>query len=89
MEYVLVIDAATPSARLHAGSGVPGGVIVEGGPPTVLTITCSEVDTSHDHLLRVKIKTDEAPVAWVPYSHIVGILEGPSATPAVMGFTTN
>lgn len=89
MEYFLVLDAAAPSARLHGGLGILGGVMVEGGPPTVLALTCTEVDTSHSHLLRVKIKADGTPVAWVPYPHIVGILEGPSAAPAVMGFTTH
>lgn len=89
MEYVVVLDAAAPSARLNAGLGVLAGVLVEGGPPTVLAVTCSEVDTSHSHLLRAKVKSDEAPVFWVPYSHLVGILEGPSATPASMGFTAH
>lgn len=88
MEYVLVLDAGAPSARLNAGLGVFGGAVGD-GPPTVLAVTCTEVDTSHSQLLRAKAKANEGPAFWVPYSHVVGILEGPSGSPNAMGFTTH
>jgi hypothetical protein len=88
VEYVLVLDAGAPSARLNAGFGTFGGAVGD-GPPTVLAITCTEVDTSHSHLLRARAKAKEAPVFWVPYSHVVGVLEGPAGSPNSMGFTTH
>jgi hypothetical protein len=86
MEYVLVLDASAPSAKLNSELGWFGGA--EGdGPPTVLAITCTELDTSHGHLLRAKAKSGDAPRFWVPYSHVVGVLEGPDGLRTAMGFT--
>lgn len=88
MEYVLVLDAAAPSARLNSELGWFGGAVGD-GPPTFLAITCTELDTSHAHLVRAKAKSGDAPVFWVPYSPVVGILEGPAGSPNSMGFTTH
>ncbi|MDR6935475.1 hypothetical protein [Luteibacter sp. 3190] len=85
MEYVLVLDAGAPSARLNAGYGVIGRDAPD-APPRFLFVTCSEVDTSHNQLLRVKVKEQDQPVVWLPYSHVVAIQEGPGTAKGPVGF---
>lgn len=58
MEYLLVLDAASPSARLNMGFGKLQGA-EEDKPPTSLPITRTDIDTTHNHLLRV---------TWLPRS---------------------
>lgn len=89
MDYVVVLDLRANSARLNVDLGVLIGARGENGHPTALAVTCDEVDMSHSHLLRARAKTSEAPVFWVPYGDLVGILEGPSSAPSSMGFTTH
>lgn len=41
---------------------------------------CSQVDSSHPHFLRALVSPsapDDAVVVWIPYSHILSILEAP------------
>jgi hypothetical protein len=89
MEYVLVLDAGAPSARLNAGFGRYGGQDSPDSPPRFLFVPCTEVDTSHAHLLRVRLKDKDRPTVWLPYSHVVGMQEGPAPDTAAMGFTTH
>jgi len=88
MEYVLVLDAGAPSARLNAGYGSFGQDSPD-GPPRWLFVPCTEVDTSHSHLLRVSLKEKDGPTVWLPYSHVVAIQEGPPPVASAMGFTVN
>lgn len=89
MEYVLVLDAGAPSARLNAGFGSYGCQDSPDSPPRFLFIPCTEVDTSHAHLLRVRLKDKDRPTVWLPYSHVIGMQEGPAPDTAAMGFTTH
>ncbi|MGN6479874.1 hypothetical protein [Luteibacter sp.] len=85
MDYLLVLDAMAPSARLNVNLGDLVGSVGD-GPPTALSVPVSEIDTSHTHLLRAKATRGDGPIFWVPYSHLVGILEAPEARPPFMGF---
>jgi hypothetical protein len=85
MDYLLVLDAMAPSARLNVNLGDLVGVNGD-GVPTALSVPVMEIDTSHTHLLRARAARGDGPLFWVPYSHLVGILEGPDARPPFIGF---
>jgi hypothetical protein len=80
MEYVLVLDGGAPSARFNSQRGRFGGAIGD-GPPAFFSIACTEVDSSHSHLLRARANSEGAAVFWVPYSHVVGTLRVQPALP--------
>jgi len=85
METVVILDAMAPSARLNAGYGVLGQE-APGYPPRFLFVTCIEVDTSHNHLLRAKLKDKDQPVVWVPYGHVIAMQQEPDPPKGEIGF---
>ena len=85
MEEVVVLDAAAPSARLNVGRSVLGGLLVEGGRQH----SRGDLRCSRHIPLALAEGTGEDGRS----SHALGslqsprgIMEGPSAAPASMGF---
>jgi hypothetical protein len=96
MEWHVIIDGCSPLAGKHSETahgrverptkpnpdGSPGACL-----PPHLIFECTHVDLTHSHLIKATVRTNEAPWAiWLPYSHVIGILETGEGKPEFVGF---
>lgn len=89
---LVVINAEAPSAAMHAAATTRSQArkAADGTdlPPNPV-LECRSMDTSHGSLLYVvTAPTTEGKTVsvWIPYSHLLGIIECTSGVPASMGF---
>lgn len=92
VNILVVINAEAPSAAMHAAASrrsqprkAPDGSELPPNP----VLECQSMDTSHSSLLHVTSSPGpdgKTSGAWIPYGHVLAIIECETEIPASVGF---